>query len=572
ILAAIAAYSGLLYAIAYYGDRRQPDRAPDLRYALIFGLSIAVYCTSWTYYGAVGSAARSGWDYLPIYLGPILAFTVGASLVRRLVMEGKRVHTTSIADFLSARYGRSRELAALVTAIAVLGAVPYIALQLQAATTTMVTLAGGEALSYEFDLIVVAAVYAVFAALFGARNVDMTVHNRGLVHAIAFDSVVKLAALIAVAALAAGLLAGDPSALREIENPFAKPVAFDRFVTLTALAFVAVLCLPRQFHMLVVECRSPDSLRAGGAVFVAYLAAISLVAAPITLAGLATSPSGANPDLFVLTLPMAFDAAPLALGAFIGGFAAATGMVVVAGVALSAMITNDLIAPFFLNKRAALTGDADYSKLLLRIRRGVIGVLMLAAALYALVVPSGAQLANLGILSFAAAAQFAPALIGGLYWKGARRQGAFWGLSAGVALWAWCLAAPELAPSIWTPTALLAPLGLDPLSEGVLASLGANIALFIVGSRSARTSKAAAAPVAQATPGAGMRFADLRTLLARFLGHAETDTAFTSYFAGRGGLPGDDAPIDAEVAQFAESRLARALGASSARVLMTGAL
>ena len=585
IVLAVFAYTGLLFWIAFRGDRAE-RRGEDRRYeGLVYGLSIAVYCTSWTFYGAVGTAATGGWEYLPIYLGPAIMFSLGLPIMARIVREGKAINTTSIADFISAKYEKSRRIAAMVTGIAAVGALPYIALQLHSVSVTFSALsqadqnAPGVAAGGVF---LVAAILAAFAILFGARHVDVTAHNRGMINAVAFDSIFKLVALIAVGAFALGALAGVEETRDAVSAaPFSAPVSIDRFLTLTLLAMAAALCLPRQFHVSVVECRDPAALRVAAPAFVLYLLLITLVVIPITEVGAATpGVAGGDPDLFVLALPMASGQGLLALFVFVGGFAAATAMVIVASVALSTMIANDLVAPFMLRGRAAAQGvGRGFGARLLFIRRAVIVALLMGAAVFAVFAPETEQLASLGILSFAAAAQFAPPLIGGLYWKGARKQGAFYGLGVGFALWALCLLAPSYMGAGGLPPALQFGAALDftrwdALTRGVVISLGGNVAVFVavsafVASRENR--RPASGDSLQAVRKARVAAGQLFMLVESCLGAEKAREALGRFEIDRGRRYEMDEPADDGLIAFAEQQLAKAIGASSASILLKGA-
>lgn len=594
IILAVFAYTALLFWIAFRGDRAERKGRISRYQGVIYGLSIAVYCTSWTFYGAVGTAASSGWEYIPIYLGPAVMFSLGLPVIARMVREGKAIGATSIADFLSARYGKSRRIAAMVTAIAAVGALPYIALQLQSVATTFAALstngAGGAVAAG--GVFVVAAILSAFAILFGARHVDVTAHNRGMINAIAFDSIVKLIALIAVGAFALGALGGalgdgGGSVSPAPADPFAAPLAIDRFITLTFLAMAAVLCLPRQFHVTVVECRNPSSLRVGALGFVFYLLLITIVVVPITQAGMANpAVAGGDPDLFVLALPLAADQSLLALFVFVGGFAAATGMVIVASVALSTMIANDLVAPFMLRGQTASPAGvrravgAAFGARLLLVRRLIIVALGMGAAVFAVFAPEGGQLASLGILSFAAAAQFAPALIGGLYWRGAGKAGAYYGLAVGFALWALCLLAPSYLGEANLPAWLqwarvLDFTGWDALTRGVAISLGANGLVFILISvlapaRSGGSVEGTAGRGSAAGP-ASVAAGELFMLVESCLGAVKAREALDMFETAYGRRYEMEAPADQALIAFAERQLSKAIGASSASILLKGA-
>lgn len=583
IIGSILVYAAILFVIAYWADQQDEARTHN-NGALIYGLSLAVYCTSWTFYGAVGTAETRGWEYLPIYLGPFLVFSIGRPLVWRMLETGKSMHTTSIADFISAHYGKSRRLAALVTLIAVIGALPYIALQLKSVATTFDYLSASAETSISSagsnSVFLVAVVLALFAVLFGTRHIDITKHNRGMITAIAFESIFKLIALFAVGLFAVMLSTGE---VGQPELPvFSAPVAIDRFVTLTLISMSAILCLPRQFHVTVVECQNSRWVGGGSNLFLIYLVFISLLVVPIAQAGSSSaSLAGVPADLTVLALPLSQGADALALFVFVGGFAAATGMVIVACVALSTMITNDLVAPFLLGRSGRRGSQVELGSRLLMTRRASIIGMLLIAAIFAVYAPSGEQLASLGILSFAAVAQFAPALIGALYWRGARPEGALAGMAAGFAIWALVLFAPsyfgaDASPMFIQPT-WLDFTGWDILTRGVAVSLGVNTLLFwgvsTVWARSTSTHASKTdKPVNQEGAIPRIRAGDFYLLIQRCLGEAEATSSINAFESARARLPDADRFADADLVAFADQQISKAIGASSASILLKSVL
>ncbi|MEO1243732.1 MAG: PAS-domain containing protein [Pseudomonadota bacterium] len=590
IFGSVILYSGLLFAIAYWADQRKNIGLLKNNYAVLYGLSIAIYCTSWTFYGAVGTAQTSGWEYLPIYLGPALIFSVGRPLIARMVETGKRIHSTSIADFISAHYERSRPLAALVTIIAVIGALPYIGLQLKSVATTFdylsTSAAGISAANTTNRIFLVAIILAVFSIMFGTRHIDITRHNGGMIAAIAFDSIVKLVALLAVGLFAMTLASGNTaSAGTDLHPVFSAPLAADRFIILTLLSMAAVLCLPRQFHVTIVECQNENAVRPASLLFLGYLAIISLLVIPIANGGAAAAAlDGVPPDLTVLALPLANGAEPLALLVFVGGFAAATGMVIVASVALSTMITNDLIAPFMLQKNALGSANSDFGPKLLAIRRISIAAILLSAAIFAAYAPQGEQLASFGILSFAAAAQFTPALIGALYWRRAQLAGAITGMSAGFALWLLLLFAPSyFGADVFGISDLLSWLdftGWDSLTHGVTVSLFVNATLFCtVSVATTHTSRSIDARLqssdirkTQDADASYIRAGDLYMLIRRCLGERQAVEMIQDFEDTRG-MRADVARIaDPALISFADQQISKAIGASSASILLRSVL
>ena len=586
-------YVGLLLAVAWKGDRAGPARGP-LR-PLLFALTLAVYCSSWTLLGAVGVAAGNLWSYLPIYLGPLLLLAFGGGLMRRMVLIGQRQRTASVADFLAVRYGRARELAAMVALISVVAAIPYFALQLKAIALSVEVLTGRPSGGGLDDpALFAAALLAVFGILFGTRHVDATRHHRGFMWAIALESVVKLLALLLVAFFAWHLLGGRlPAEVREAPLP-ALP---SPFLAQTLLAFLALFCLPRQFQVLVVECQNPQDLNPARWAFGFYLVVVCLAVLPITWAGAVWVPEGVSADAWVLALPLSQGRTDLALIAFLGGVSAATGMVLVASLAIATMVSNDLAMPWLLRNAE---DSARLGRRILRVRRATIVGLCLAAWAYYHTVTGPEALAAHGLLAFAAVAQFAPALLGGLYWRGASRIGARWGIAVGFALYAYTLLLPALArgldlgsgwlaegPFGWAllrPEALFGLSGGDPLTHGAVVSLAANALVFVLGSLRHRPSleaRLAAEPFLrpdaerpEAAPDATGRATegDVLALCARVLGEAAVRADFAAYASERGRPLAETALADRHFLLFGERLLASAVGAASARALLTAAL
>ena len=346
-------YVGGLFALAYYGDRKPLYPSRTWLRPIVYSLALAVYCSSWTFYGAVGTAARSGLSYLPIYLGPILLFVLGFGLFRRLVLIAKERKITSIADFVGSRFGKSHALGALVTVIAVTAVVPYLALQLKAVAmgfdvlTSSGTLEGGTPLLADSALYI-ALLLAVFAILFGTRGIDATEHHHGMMLAVAAESLIKLLAFIAVGVYAL-MHSNGLEAFTEPLRDVARQELPTGFLAQTVLAFAAIFCLPRQFQVGVVECENTADLRRARWMFPLYLGIICVLVLPIVHAG-AQAARGTQiaADAYVLWLPMAHGDHLLAVFAYIGGFSAATGMVIVASVALATMVSNDLVMPALL--------------------------------------------------------------------------------------------------------------------------------------------------------------------------------------------------------------------------------
>lgn len=594
-------YVGLLFVVAYVGDRRPLyPRQPRLR-PIVYSLALAVYFSSWTFYGAVGTAARDGLAYLPIYLGPILLFVFGFGLMRRLLQVVRQRNITSIADFIAARFGKSHGLAALVAVIAVIAVVPYIALQFKAVATSFGVLGGvghGAVVAGGTDTALwCALLLAAFAILFGTRSIDATEHHHGLMLAIALESLIKLLAFVALAGYA---LWRGPGLLNTVQLPLTQlshglPPGF---LAQTMLAFCAMFCLPRQFQIGMVECEDASDLMRARWLVPLYLVIISLAVLPIVAAG-AHVPlvRDGTADAWVLTLPMAYGDRGVALLAFLGGFSAAIGMVIMASVALSIMISNDLVMPALLRiQRLRLEQRSDLSQLVLGVRRVTIMGLALMAYAYYRVAADADSLAATGLLAFAAVAQFAPALIAALYWRGASRRGVVTGLIGGFIVWAYTLLLPAMirsghwlreGPFGWDwlrPQALFHLSGWDPVTHCTFWSLLVNIGCLVLVSLRFRPNleeRLHAAMFMDTDPasrsGAGdwrgrVVVADLRTIAERIVGERGSARAFDDYALRRDRplLPGDVA--DRALIQYTERLLASAMGAANARRILMGVL
>ncbi|MDH5821999.1 PAS domain-containing hybrid sensor histidine kinase/response regulator [Luteimonas sp. RD2P54] len=597
-------YAAVLFAVAWWGDRH-PEFAqrPGLR-PVVYSLALAVYCSSWTFYGAVGSAARNGIGYLPIYLGPLLLLLFGWRILERLALIAQSQSTVSIADFIAARYGRSQRLAAMVALIALIAAVPYLALQYKAVALSLQVLSASPAAATTLGdpALYMAMLMALFAILFGTRQVDATEHRPGMMLAIALESLVKLMALVAVGLFAIFWFGGHELDLVPATRELLSNTPPVGFVGQTLLAFTAIVCLPRQFHVAVVECIDVADIRRARWMFGAYLVLICLMVLPIASAGIALFDDGAAiADTYVLALPLAENRNALALFAYIGGFSAATGMVIVASVALATMVSNDLVMPLLLRRGWAQRHGGDLAATVLWIRRvAIVGFAALAYGYYR-ASNTDTTLAAFGLMAFAAVAQFAPALIGGLYWRGASRQGAEAGLLIGFCVWGYTLLLPTLTDAGWFGSAWLerGPLGIgwlrprqlfglegwDALTHGTFWSLLLNIgALMVVSARwrPGLDERLRASPflnpyterrtLAGSDWRGGLHVADLLVLARRIVGVRNAQRAFAEQALALGQELQPNTAADRAWVQFTERLLASAIGAASARLVLTSTL
>ena len=601
ILGVCLGYVGLLFAIAFVVDRRTRRRPIRwLQSPVIYTLSISVYCTSWTFYGAVGSAARNGLEFFTIYLGPTLVFIGWWWLLRKLVRIGRAHRITSIADLISSRYGKSPSLAVIVTVIAVMATTPYIALQLQSVTSSYQVIAQeADAATTAFWI---AAGMALFTIIFGTRNLDANERHHGVVAAIAFEAIVKLVALIAVGVYATFEVAGGigrvfadvPIAQLQGANDIFGP----RWVALTFLSATAIICLPRQFQVTVVENIEERHLATASWLFPLYLFGMCLFIVPIALVGLQVMPEGSNPDLFVLTLPLAEERHELALLAYLGGFSSATSMVIVAAIATSTMVSNHIVMPISLSLSASSRAvSGDVRRLLLISRRISIAMILALGFFYFRISGGSDALAAIGLIAFVGVAQFLPSLLGGIFWRGATRAGAITGLLIGFLLWAYTLFLPSFGGDFilsaatiehgpWgiaalRPQTLLGLSSLDPLVHAVVWSVGGNAFAFVIVSLLTDRDvlerlqgtlfvdvyrSAGGAPSGLTTSEASTE--DLFVLAQRILGGGPASRLFDEMARQQGQGDGLPHATDAVIARL-ERELAGSIGAASAHAMVT---
>jgi len=530
-----------------------------------------VYCSSWTFFGGVGTAATRGWDYLAIYLGPALVFLLAPKFLARLVRLAREEGSSSISDFISARYGRSRGTAAIVAGTALLASVPYIALQLRSVTLSFGAIAGVGS-SAEVGTFV-ALLLAVFAIVFGARRYEVAGRNPGVVAAIAAESLIKLLCFVVLGVVTVALLADVPAEklappVARLRSGFTWGTLTSDFWVRTLLSALAILCLPRQFYVGVIEARGPDAIARARGPFIAYMVVISLLVLPLALAGMTLLPGDAEPDLYVLAVPLQQGHHLVALLAFLGGFSAATAMVVVETIALSTMATNDLLAPLLL-RRHGEAGEGELGRRMLRVRRVIIAAIVAVALVYGRSLGADLPLASIGLIAFAGVAQFAPALIASVGWNFANHTAARAGLIGGVIVWIYCLLLPSIGEGVgpalaqftrgWLdPDALLGWRIGSPLVNGTVWSLGVNVALM-AGLHMRERHRGNAALDHVTTLG------ELRMLVARFVGDGEAEAIGVA-------SPDLRAPIDGPAARTAERLIAGVIGAPSARKIVASSI
>lgn len=599
-------YVAILFTVAFLAERRAAAGHSNwLHSPVIYTLSLSIYCTAWTFYGAVGYAARSGLEFVTIYLGPTLVMVGWWWILRRLVRIGRSQRITSIADLISSRFGKSTLLGMVVTLISVIAAMPYIALQLQSVTLSFAVFAQSgtgswETADFNATAMWVAVGLAIFTILFGTRNLDVNERHHGIVMAIAVEAVVKLLALLAVGVFVVWGIAGGPAEMLNRIDRSDIPlwdINQGRWVSLIFLSGAAFLCLPRMFQVMVVENDDERFLRVASWAFPLYLFLMSLFVVPIAVVGLDLLPAGSNPDLFVLTVPLDQGRDGLAVLSFLGGFSSATSMVIVATIALATMVSNHIVVPIWLNWRtdqqAMMSGDVRQVILLAR-RLSIAGILALGFVYYR-VSGGGTALAAIGLVSFTGTVQILPALLGGIFWRGATRWGAALGLVTGLVIWTWTLFLPSfgigavISQSVmdvgpfgmgWLrPHALFGITGLDPLVHGIFWSMLLNTGIFVLGSLMSFPTplerlqgaqfvnvfdRSTAAP-AWTSAAAGAE--DLLVMSQRILGSREAQAIFERESL-RQGLVGYLPEATPEFIQRLERELAGSVGAATAHAMI----
>lgn len=600
------AYVAILFGVAFAGDRRaRKDPTGWLSSPLVYTLSISIYCSSWTFFGSVGSAAKNGLEFLTIYLGPTIVFAGWWLFLRKLVTVGRVHHTTSIADFISARFGKSPALGALITILALVAITPYIALQLKALTASfqVVTYPAGAVVAasrrLEPDFLIafwLAAGLCLFSIIFGVRNIDVNERHHGVIAAIAVEALVKLVAFLAVGLWVYLTLSGTPEemfrnapvSLMHPEQSFGA-----RWFALCFLSGAAVICLPRQFQVTVVENSSEEQIRTASWMFPLYLILINLFVIPIAMAGLNYLPEGSDPDLFVLTLPMTGGQETIGLLAFLGGFSSATSMVIVSSIALSTMISNHIVMPLAMRfSMVPTSGGQNTRNFILAARRASIVFIVFLGFIYFWVSRTSDALASIGLISFCGLIQPLPSLIAGLYWHRATHRGALAGLAAGFLIWAYTLFLPSFEGAFlmsadvikngpfglgWlTPHALFGLDVFDPLVHALFWSMTVNTGLLVAVSLLREPTPLTRFQATlfidifrrQTETELGVirrtaRVHELRQIADRILGPVEAVHLFNRHGAQRAVIASD------ELISLVEQRLAANVGAASARALVS---
>ncbi|MDA8169530.1 MAG: ATP-binding protein [Nitrospiraceae bacterium] len=596
----ILGYLCLLFLVAYYAERRERTGRSIVSNPYVYALSLAVYCTSWTFYGSVGRAATSGISFLTTYIGPTLMASLWLVILGKIIRIAKENRITTISDFIGSRYGNSLFLSALVTVVALVGIIPYLGLQMKAIMSTFSIMSGeneGSSMAGWF----IALILGIFAIIFGARRLDSSERHEGLVFAIAFESIIKLMAFLFVGIYVSFFLFGGvPDIFSRIEHSEFRQLmtmgegtalSFREWASLLFLSMMAILFLPRQFHVAVVENSDPGHVSKAMWLFPLYLFLINVFVMPVAFGGLLLKGTQQGADNFVLTIPLMQGKSWLALFVFIGGFSAATGMVIVESVAISTMVLNNLIMPA-IYKFNRMRGF--YPEIIINIKRLVIFLCVFLGYSFAIYIGEFYSLVDIGLKSFEAVSIFAPALLFGLYWKRGNKKGAIAGITAGFAIWFYTLLMPALlragiiarggafsylmGSNIFNPVALFGLKGLDRWSNSLLWGLLINVVLYIGFSLFTRQTEEeekqalvfveSYPPNKLLTGGSGYGIIEIEDMLGQYLGRREAFDILGNFIA-RNGMRRDTLGLGdlARIRDEAKRVLSGALGSTIATII-----
>ena len=613
VIVSALAYLGILFGVAYYAEYRLRKGKSLIRSGYVYALSLGAYCTAWTFYGSVGQASARGIEFLAVYIGPTIMAALFWPFLRKIIRICKTQRINSLADLISTRYGKNFSLAVAVTILCMVGIIPYIALQLKAISNSIGIITAGSTSPPSGSIltgneIYIAATLAFFIILFGTRSIDASEKHEGLVAAVAFESIIKLIAFLTVGVFVTyGLFNGfedifsKASANGDLKKLFQLQgtTSYTSWIGLTLLSMLAVVFLPRQFQLLVVENVSESHLRKAVWLFPLYLLLINIFVLPIAFGGKILLGSGIHADNYVLALPQHFNAGFISMLTFLGGFSAATSMIIVETIAISTMMSNNIAMPVLLSARKfKARGDGLLTNRILNIRRFSIFLIVLLAFLYDKLVAQHFSLVSIGMVSFAAVAQLAPAIIGGIYWKQASQKGAMAGICTGFVVWFFTAVIPSMARAgivdaginthglfgiSWLkPFSLFGMEGMDSITHCFFWSMLFNIVVFVTVSlntkrRAQETYQAeifvdifrhSIAPVENSVWKGTAYLSDLEGLVGNFLGTERARKLLHNY-AQRHKIPLEARQADPRMVIFAEKVLSGAIGSASARIMIS---
>lgn len=593
LIAIATVYLGLIFGAAWFFEKRLNHIGFKKWMPYIYALAIAVYCTAWTFYGSIGRAAESGFDFLLIYIGPTLALFLWYPIARKLYYLKVHQGIGSLADLLSARYGKDATLGKLVATFSLIGVLPYISLQIKAISESFTILSAGD---IPFDLgfslrdpaLYVTLVMVVFTILFGTRYVQNNRPKAGLIGTIAFESLFKLIAFVVVGIIGLNSFLKDnrfAAALDDMANQTVDLPPAD-WVSILLISAFSFMLLPRQFQMGVVENTSIKNIPKALWLVPLYMLILSLFVVPFALMGPSLAP-GTNPDFYLLSLAQLTGGSGAAALAFLGGLSAATSMIIVSTLALANMFSTHVLVP-----QIVWNQEESLERRIIGLRRWAIVGILLLAFLYYHYIALNDSLVSIGMVSFAAISQFAPAFLGALFWKQAHRKGAIASISAGFGIWFYFLVLPEIlllfnaGPGFLgalAPQTIAAGMGMSILSAACIISLLLNALLFVgisinleasqeeenqatlfVDAQSLLSKDEAPELYKGSAP-----FPDIKSLLTNFLGVQRTERVLYRY-ATYHNIDWDLSPTaDSRMIGYAERLLSEAIGPASAKIMIS---
>lgn len=608
-------YLAILFGVAYFAEYRLKTGRSIINNGYVYSLSLAVYCTAWTYYGSVGRAVTNGIEFLGVYLGPTFASILFWPVLRKIIRICKTQRINSIADLISTRYGKNFSIAVVVTVLFVIGIIPYISLQLKAISNSIHVLTSSNLSEVSFknfytdDAFYISMILAFFIILFGTRSIDASEKHEGLVAAVAFESIVKLLAFVAGGVfIVYGIYNGfgdiytkafDAGSMKGIFQ-LGDKTSYATWLGLMMVSMLAVVFLPRQFQISVVENEKEEHLRTASWMFPLYLLLITIFVLPIAIGGkLIFVNGGVDADTFVLAIPLHFKQGWLSLLIFIGGFSAATSMIIVETIALSTMISNNIVMPLFLkSKDFKPATDGTFGRNIKNIRRFSIILIIALAYLYDKTIAQHFSLVSIGLVSFVAVAQFAPAALGGIYWKTASKNGAMAGIISGFVIWFFTLIVPSMTSaqildngimenglfgiSLLKPFSLFGLEGMDSITHAAFWSLLINMLMFVFVSFNSKKNaqeiyqgelfvdifKHGSTSIENTVWRGTAYLPDLQALLENFLGKERAQNLLSKY-ALRHKISLDINKADPRLVTFAEKILVGVIGAASARIMVS---
>ena len=607
LLVILLLYLGLLFFIAQWAEGKGNSKWTNNPY--IYSLSLAVYCTTWTYYGSIGVAANSGLNFIPIYLGPVIAFPAWILILRKIIRISRVNKISSIADFISLRYGNSRFMGALVTIIALIAILPYIGLQLKAISETFHIVTNSEESNNVFfdTSTYVAIVLAVFSSFYGTRYVDASEKRKGIVTAVAMESLLKLFFFILLGLYVTFFVFDGFESIYEkasLMEYFEERNSINglegamNWMMLIVLSFFSIFLLPRQFHMSIVENNREKHIQTAIWLFPLYLLLFNVFVYPIAWGGnILFEGKNVNPDMFSLLIPQLFDNTTMTVMVFLGGFSAAISMIVVSSITLSTMLSNNLLIPYGVLGSLQKDNQESNSERIVKIRRIGIFLLIILAFIYYRYFIMDFSLVSVGMISFVIVAQLGPAFFGAIFWKRGSLNGAVAGIVVGMLICFYTIMLPFLLSSIdpesnffkegffgftiLQPFQLFGLDYLDPIPHALFWSILFNSLVYLFVSVSFkgdyRERNYAEMYVdidkyinnhENAFVWKGTAYvSDIQKVLKRFLGEERTNRAL-SIFKMKYNIAPDNLMADARLVKFAENLLTGHIGTASAKILI----